>query len=150
MNKTGIMMLMMLLTGCATNGAVKQVPVANWQQAESMAITAYASSNWLESEKYYTQLVTSPGHKPGYWYRLGNIYAFTNRPDAAVVAYREALRQDPELAEAWFNLGMVQLKQATYSFGQLQLHNSKGMETGEQGKKILQGILELMPLDTSE
>jgi len=143
-------MLIVLLTGCAAVGTKKQVPDTNWQQTESRATAAYTSSNWSESEKYYSLLVTSPGQKPEYWYRLGNIYAFTNRPDAAVVAYREALRQNPELAEAWFNLGIVQLKQATYSFGQLQLHNSKAMDTGEQGKKILQGILELMPLDTSE
>lgn len=117
------------------------------QATAELAEAAYLRSDWSASEQYYTRLVTAEPQQAEYWYRLGNIYAFTERPQAAEVVYREALRIDPGLTDAWYNLGLLQLKQAAVSFGQLQLHADGDSETLDQGRTILRGILELIRYD---
>jgi tetratricopeptide (TPR) repeat protein len=47
-----------------------------------------------------------PDYAPG-WYALGNLYAHSRMPDSAVVAYRDALRLMPGLAQAENNMGAV-------------------------------------------
>jgi cytochrome c-type biogenesis protein CcmH/NrfG len=65
------------------------------------------------------------------WFKLGNVYARTNRPDAAKKAYREALVRKPENAKAWHNLGVIQLREAALSFIRAK-HNA------QQGEYIYQ------------
>ena len=134
-----------LFSGCAPGTAViRQNTEADRVRTEMLASAAYANTDWLTSEKHYSELIRSGPEQALHWYRLGNIYAYTNRPDAAIVAYREAIRLQPEMAEAWYNLGIIQLKQSAWSLGQLQLHAGEDQATAGQGKLILQGILELI------
>ena len=150
MRHIGMMLVLVMLFGCASGIAVKEEPGPTLGQTALLAESAYASSDWLASEKYYSLLVRSGPQQAVHWYRLGNIYAFTNRPDAAIVAYREAIKLEPESADTWYNLGMVQLRQAIYTFGQLQLHQGNNQDTAEQGSKILKILLELIQAHATE
>lgn len=140
----GILLVVIVLSGCSAAMPVREEAVIPPDKTISLADSTYTSSNWLESEKYYSILVQSGPPQALYWYRLGNIYAFTERPDAAIVAYREAIKLEPDSADTWYNLGMVQLRQAVYTFGQLQLHPGENQRTAEQGEKILKRLLELI------
>jgi len=144
MRKIGILLFVIVLSGCATTITVRDEAEIPPDQTTRLAESTYANSDWLKSEQYYSILVQSGAPQALYWYRLGNIYAFTDRPDAAIVAYREAIKLEPESADTWYNLGMVQLRQAVYTFGQLQLHPGDNQRTLEQGEKILKQLLELI------
>ncbi|MBT7950315.1 MAG: tetratricopeptide repeat protein, partial [Gammaproteobacteria bacterium] len=77
---------------------------------------------------------------PLHWFRLANIYVRTNRPDAAVKLYREAVLRDPKYAKAWFNLSIVQLKQSAYSLNEMLLYVDRNDPMYSKGKKLLDGI----------
>lgn len=145
MKKTSIAVLLLLLAGCATQPLTRQPqPEEDLFEVEKLASAAYENSDWQESEKHYTVLVEKDPEQPLSWLRLGNIYARTNRPDAAVMAYREALVRDPKLTNAWFNMGLLQLKQAAYSFNEMQLHIDPDDPVAMEGGKLLEGILSLI------
>jgi len=137
--------LFFLLAGCATqpSGQAASFQV-DLSEIEKLAAADYEKGNWLESEKYYTILVERDPDKSLNWLRLANIYAMSNRSDAAVIAYREAVRHDPELANAWYNLGVLQLRQAAHSFNEMQIHVEPEDPLTEQGQKILEGIMQLI------
>ena len=112
-----------MLSAC-TDPFVKknEEPQQDMFQVERLANQTYQNNEWLESEKHYTLLVEKIPEEAQHWFRLGNIYAQTQRPDAAVAAYRESLIRDPKFAKAWFNMGVLHLKQAANSFGEFQLY----------------------------
>lgn len=147
---TATAVLLMLLTACTTTPVIKQQPVQHLLETEKLAATAYENSDWQDSEKYYLILIEKDPGQSLYWLRLGNIYSRTNRPDAAIVAYREALVRDSGLTNAWFNMGIIQLKQATYSLNEMQLHVDPEDPVAIQSRKLLEGILELIQGDNSE
>jgi len=115
-----------------------------------MAEQAYDDQDWLNSEKYYTQLVKNIPEDAENWFRLGNVYARTQRPDAAVISYREAVLRDPEMSKAWFNMGILQLKQAASSFDQLQRFVQSADPLYASGRRIFNGILDLIKDDSNK
>lgn len=149
-----IVVLLMVLAGCTALPVTRQVqPTASVEdlfEIEKLASAAYESSNWLESEKHYSVLVVKDPEQSLYWLRLGNIFARTNRPDASITAYREALIRDPALTNAWYNMAIIQLKQAVYSFNEMQLHVDPEDPVAIQSQKILEGILSLIQNENKE
>jgi len=136
--------LLSLLTACATAPLVEGPTQDDLFDMEKRAATSYENSDWLESERYYSTLIENDPEKSLNWLRLGNIYARTDRPDAAIIAYREALIRDPELANAWYNMGIIQLRQAVYSFNEMQFHVDPADPVAVQSQKLLDGIMELI------
>ncbi|MGH8120934.1 MAG: tetratricopeptide repeat protein [Gammaproteobacteria bacterium] len=106
------LVLALVLSGCNTQTIRESDPAA----VRAHADTAYRNEDWQTAEQDYFFLTRNTSAVAEDWFRLGNIYARTNRPDAAIAAYREALKQDQDNGDAWFNLGMVQLRQATQTF----------------------------------
>jgi len=143
--KITLAVLFLFLMGCANQPPVQKDSVQiDLVQIEKQAATDYEQGNWLQSEKNYSMLAEQYPHKSLNWLRLGNIYAMTNRPDAAVIAYREAVKHDPELSHGWYNLGVLQLRQAAHSFNQMQIHVSPDDPVSEQSQRILDGIMQLI------
>ncbi len=152
-NRTGIVGLLILLVGCTSlpvNQAEPATSGVDLFEIEKLASAAYEGSNWLESEKHYSALVAKDPEQALYWLRLGNIYARTDRPDASILAYREALIRDPALTNAWYNMGIIQLKQAVYSFNEMQLHVDPEDPVAIHSQKILEGILSLIQGENKE
>jgi cytochrome c-type biogenesis protein CcmH/NrfG len=90
-------------------------------EVSALAAQAYKAKNWSESEQHYATLTRNVPGEPEPWFKLGNIYARTLRPELAVKSYREALIRDPQHVKAWHNMGIVQLRQAASSFEKLEL-----------------------------
>jgi cytochrome c-type biogenesis protein CcmH/NrfG len=145
-NRDKIIIICLLLGLCACNSQpVKEtVSQIDASEVERIADHAYENQDWLSSERHYVQLVQDPPVKASHWFRLGNIYAKTRRADAAMVAYREALRLDPKLSKAWFNMGILQLKQAAKSFDHLQSQADEKDPLHSRGRDIFSGIIELI------
>jgi len=96
------------------------VPAVDAAATQKLAEDAYAAGNWSAAATQYAALVKKFPQDGALWFRLANAYAHAEQPDRAVAAYREALLQDSGLSKAWFNMGIVQLRQAAHSLMQLE------------------------------
>ena len=133
------------LTGCSLPGVKPAAePDIDLFELERRADAAYQEGDMGASEQHYMLLVRKMPEEALHWFRLGNIYARTSRPDAAISAYREAVLRKPDYSKAWYNMGIVQLKQAANSFNEMQVHTLSDDPLNVQGKKVLDGILEII------
>lgn len=113
--------VLIALLGCArTPTEPDPGPPVDLTEVFALAARAYAEQNWPESEKHYAALTRKAPGEAEPWFKLGNIYARTLRPDLAVKSYRETLIRDPRHVKAWHNMGIVELRQAANSFSELQ------------------------------
>ncbi len=110
----------------------------------AQADEAYAAGDWEAARPHYETLVRELPQDGAFWFRLGNVYARTERPDAAVAAYREAVVRNAADGKIWFNMGVVQLRQAANSFLKMDLHVDPGDPLAEQGKRAYTMIMEVL------
>ncbi|MEQ8496244.1 MAG: tetratricopeptide repeat protein, partial [Gammaproteobacteria bacterium] len=106
--------------------------------------SAYSAGEWAAAEPHYRALVAAIPQDAELWFRLGNIYARVDKPDAAVAAYREALVREGDLAKAWFNMGVVQLRQAANSFLKLGAHVDPADPVARQGAEAYEAIMVIL------
>ena len=140
--------LILMLSACNALDVKKDEPQQqDMFEVEALANKAYENNEWLESEKHYAVLVKQIPENALHWFRLGNIYARTKRPDAAVTAYRESLIRDPKFAKAWYNLGVLHLQQAANSFNEFQIYVDKDDPLYGKGQKIFVDTLNIIKGD---
>ena len=137
-----ITVLLLTLAGCAQSGVKNEPEEAkpDLLELQKQADVAYSNNDMATSEQHYLVLLQQLPDIPLHWFRLANIYVRTNRPDAAVKLYREAVLRDPKYAKAWFNLSIVQLKQSAYSLNEMLLYVDRNDPMYSKGKKLLDGI----------
>lgn len=73
---------------------------------------ALREARLLDAEIFYRDLTQNHPTLPDVWLRLGNIYARQSQNAAAVRVYKEGLRYRRQDGRLWYNLAIVQLKQA--------------------------------------
>lgn len=159
MTKSCILIVTLLLAGCSTiprhtdryveptDNARERLDTAIERQDPELrqaADDAYARNDWEAARTSYELLVRQYPAEAEYWYRLGNIYSFTDKLDAAVICYREALELNSKITGAWLNLGMTQLKQAAYSFNGMQAQYPAQSAESTRAQHIIEAILELL------
>lgn len=127
MPRTVLRACLLLLTlgvlGCAsTVGEIKRAfdDDPDLISINHQAQLAYESGEVAKAEALYKSLVRRMPSDSEAWLRLGNLYARNNRPDEAANAYQRALLADTSEARAWYNLGVVRLRQAWAAFLQAQ------------------------------
>lgn len=145
--------LLMLISGCQTWKA-SQLPPKDEPQSSSGATdlvaveknaeAAYRAQDWATSERLYVELTKATPAATEPWFRLGNIYARTGRIELAVKAYRETVIRDTKHTRAWHNMGVVQLRQAAQSFGELQKYAAPDDPLGGRGKALGDAIDKLL------
>jgi len=115
------------LTACVANNTkeTEEQPKLNLVQIREQADIAYKDNDFVTSEKNYEILIKESPEEAEYWFRLGNIYVLTNRPYTAISLYHEAVIRNPKFAKAWFNLGIVQLKQTAFSLNEMLIYADK-------------------------
>ena len=119
-------------------------------ETKRLADEAYQKGDMVESERLYGSLVKDLPEEAEHWFRLANVYYRTLRPDAAVSAYREAVIRDPAYGKAWYNMGVVQLRQAVNSLRQMELYTGTEDPMYKKGRHLLQGIVDLTEGDGPE
>lgn len=113
-------------------------------QILALAEAAYAAKDWEAAEKHYVSTTRAIPKEATPWFRLGNIYARTDRPDFAVRAYKEALLRDPEMGKAWYNMGLVQLRQSANSFLQMRTYTQENSEAQIRADTMYEATIALI------
>ena len=147
-----VQLLCLFLSACNGLQTKKEQadPAFDGLESNRLAAEAYEREDFVESEKHYTKIVKEVPNEILPWFRLGNIYARTNRYDAAILAYREVLVRDQSYVNAWYNLAIVQLKQAAGSFNEMQIYTDPSHPLHQRSKETFEGILDLIKGDNTE
>jgi tetratricopeptide (TPR) repeat protein len=121
------LLLLSFLTGCTPNNIKGDEDTSNIDllTLRDEANIAYQNDDLETSENHYTILIKEIPEEALHWYRLANIYVRTNRPSAAINLYQEAVIRDPKFSKAWYNLGIVQLKQTAFSLNEMLVYTDK-------------------------
>jgi tetratricopeptide (TPR) repeat protein len=144
--KMGLALLLgLLLSGCTALSGPSDLPQrSDLFQLSNEAQLAYESGEDAKAEQLYMALLRKTPNDPEIWFRLGNLYARAHRPDAAADAYQRVLSINNTEHRAWYNLGIVRLRQGWAAMIQAYGHSAAGdVVHGESGRMI--GHLELMP-----
>jgi len=137
-------LFLLILAGCELQNVQPNADLSSLVAVQQRANEAYQNEDWKSAEKEYLYLAKNfPGEiEP--WFRLGNIYARTGQLEAAVSAYREALIRDTKNSKAWHNLGIVQLRQATNTFVEMQEYTDPGDPLSQRARHVVNTMGELM------
>jgi len=79
------------------------------------AVAALSSGDYATAEAGFQQVVKASPNHIGAWGNLGVVYSRTSRPGMAIDAYRRALRIAPQDKALMLNLGLIYVKQESYS-----------------------------------
>jgi len=145
-----IITLLFDITACnlsGIKGGNEEAPETDLLELQKQADTAYLNDDLVASEKGYEILIKELPAIALHWFRLGNIYVRTNRPDAAINLYREAVLRNPKYSKAWYNLGIVQLKQTAYSLNEMLLYTDINDPLYNKAKDMLDGIQTIIKQD---
>ena len=134
------LVLVLTLSACNTQNIRASDPGA----LRDHAAAAYQNDDLDTAEQDYLYLTRNATAGAEDWFRLGNIYARTNRADAAVTAYREALKFDQGKSNVWYNLGMVQLRQATQTFVDMVNHTDVNDPLNLRARYAVTTVTELL------
>ena len=141
-----VLLLLTNLSGCNMTGLkdTEDAPEIDLLALRDEADSAYLNDDLKTSEENYTILVKEMPEEALHWYRLANIYVRTNRPDAAINLYREAVIRDPEFSKAWYNLGIVQLKQTVFSLNEMLIYTDRNDPLYSKAATILEEIKDII------
>lgn len=137
-----IILLVQSLSGCtATETKIdNNQPAVDLMDIRQKADQAYIDDDFVASEEYYTVLVKEVPEEAEHWFRLANVYVKTDRPYAAMNLYREAVIRDPEFTRAWYNLGIVQLKQTAFSLNEMLIYTDSNDPLHSKAEIMLEKI----------
>jgi cytochrome c-type biogenesis protein CcmH/NrfG len=110
---------LLLLAGCAVTQGLPQR--SDLFQLTNEAQLAYERGEDARAEQLYMALARQTPNDAETWLRLGNLYARSHKPDAAADAYQRALQINGSDPRAWYNLGVVRLRQGWMSM--IQAYN---------------------------
>ncbi|RMG53854.1 MAG: tetratricopeptide repeat protein [Gammaproteobacteria bacterium] len=136
-----ILMLAGVLAACATPGDRQQLDL---EQVQREAALAYQQKRYDEAERKYRLLTERVPTEAEPWFRLGNIYARSNRPEQAARAYHEAVVREPALSRAWYNLSIVRLRQAGNALVELTRHALPDDPLNARAERLANGLFELL------
>ncbi len=118
--------------------------ISNIAELNQTAQSAYQNEDWKTAETAYLKLSEKIPAEPEPWFRLGNIYARTDRLDAAVNAYKNALARDSKSSKIWHNLGIVHLRQATNTFIEMLDYTDANDPLNARAKNVINSVGNLM------
>jgi len=140
----GLVGMLLALSGCGQTPTKPDTKPVDLAEIYALAAKAYEQQDWPASEKHYITLTQKLPEEVEPWFKLGNIYARTLRLDGAIKFYREALVRDSEHVKAWHNMAVVQLREASKSFAELEVLVQPEDELHKKSVKIQKTIDELV------
>lgn len=108
------------------------------------AYQAYQDGDYPLAVEKFKLLVEESPRDAELWFRLGNSYARSLRPQEAISAYQNALLRDPGLSKAWYNMGLIQMQSALKAFVDMQKYVEKDDPVGKRGRILRDELLDLL------
>jgi tetratricopeptide (TPR) repeat protein len=134
--------MLIALAGCAQ---VPELPQrSDLFQLTNEAQLAYERGEDARAEQLYMALSRQTPNDHEIWLRLGNLYARSHKPDAAADAYQRALAINGSDARAWYNLGVVRLRQGWMSLIQAYNYSPDRDPVNTQSQSMIE-FLSKMP-----
>lgn len=141
---------LLLLTACAAQPDGKRQARDLLYKLEKQAALAYRNKNWKVAEEKYGLLISESPNTAEIWFRLGNIYARTSRPEKAIAAYKEAVVRQADYQPAWRNLGILSLRKTAHLYIEMLLHLEHDSESYIRAKKTSEVLLRLIKKNQSK
>lgn len=128
--------LVLALGGCANTPGLPQR--SDLFQLTNEAQLAYERGEDVRAEQLYMALARQVPNDSETWLRLGNLYARSHKPDAAADAYQRALSINGSDPRAWYNLGVIRLRQGWMSLIQAYNFSQDRDPVNEQSESMMQ------------
>ena len=116
------MLLTLMLIGCQGTGGNSLFESERLVSLKRQAAKAYSENRYADALPLYQKLNEEIPDDAHLWLRTGNTHARLNQPQDALRSYREALKYDSKLGNAWHNMGIIQLRQAANTFTRMVQH----------------------------
>ena len=142
--KIYVISVFFILSACATQPVETGVSKNIVFKLGKEAALAYKNKNWKVAEEKYSLLISESPGTAEIWFKLGNIFARTSRPDKAIAAYKEAVVRKPEYEQAWRNLGIISLRKTTHLYIEMLQHLDDSSESYIRAKKTSEVLLKLI------
>ena len=142
--------ILITIAGCASTStkSARSNP-DDIKATAARAEESYARADWASAAEAYGVLVEKMPQDTNLWFRFANSLARSEQPDRAVTAYREVLVRDARSSKAWFNMGIVQLRQAANSFLRMNNNIAPDDPLRAQGEQVYGAIMQLLNEDTT-
>jgi len=100
--------------------AALAIDASNLDAAAYVAFALYHKKQYDSAELVLDDVFKRPSAKENamIFYVYGLVYDHTNRPEQAVLAFKQAVQLNPNLASAWIDLGTHQLENKAYTDAQ--------------------------------
>ena len=129
------LILLLLTGGCASHDLADE---------RLKAYQAYRSGDYDKAIDRFELLVKEIPGDGELWFRLGNAYARSRLPKKAVTAYENALLRNPQMAKAWYNMGLIHMQAALKTFADMQEYVPADDPIGNRGMDMAEGLLSLL------
>lgn len=140
-----LLLLLCLLAACSRTPTIgADEPVEDIKAVAARAESAYAAEDWPAAAEAYRLLVEAMPQDANLWFRYANALARADQPDRAVAAYREVLVRDARYSKAWFNMGIVQLRQAASSFSRMEGNVAADDPLRAQAKEVSDALMAIL------
>ncbi len=108
--------IIVVCASCASTNTKNDIAatkkIITTMEISQRASKAYANDDFELAETLFLQVVKNDQNNSRGWYKLGNIYANSDRLQAAIDAYHNAIDIKPDHQKARHNLGVIYLEQA--------------------------------------
>jgi tetratricopeptide (TPR) repeat protein len=126
LTRTILFSILLITLGGCQNALIKSSATASSTEElvelKQAAANAYHQKNYEAALPLYQELTQAISNDANLWFRTGNVLARLNRPAEAVTHYEQAVKNDPQLATAWHNMAVLQLRQAANTLVQMVRH----------------------------
>lgn len=142
--------LLLALVGCTTPAQKHDaVPSEDLATTRARAEQSYENADWRTAAEAYGVLVAATSTDVDLWFRYANALARSDQSERAVLAYREVLTRDKNYAKAWFNMGIVQLRDAADSFSAMNTNVDGSDSLRSQSEQMYRDISRILDNSTS-
>lgn len=144
-----IFLIALVCASCASTNTKDDIAstkqILSTIQISQKATKAYDREDFKLAETLFLQVVKNDTGNSRAWYKLGNIYANSDRPRAAIDAYHKTIDIKPNHQQARHNLGVIYLEQAQNYLTDSGLGiDSIDNVISQEFKRYLQQLLEQM------
>ncbi len=126
------------------NAQTEVIGVGQYKLSLEKADAHYTKKNYNQALTAYLRLNEKAPKDTQVLFRIANIYTHLENPEQAIVFYKQALKQDITLSKAWYNLGVVRMKQTASTWSDMQKYVDHDDPLHKASGHFSRGMLDLI------